>query len=334
MIMKTNPAGSKVKNVQMTVFYCLMALACNCGSLNKHVNSVEPVADKPWNLSLPGNTQFPMAWIPAGTFAMGTPDTEPGRKVDESPQTTVTLSKGYWLGTTEVTIGQWKAVTGQSLRDKVMKLLNDETLRDFDGKKMKERDFMHFDKNDPDKIMANEDDQLPMYFVSWNEAMDFCRKLTEQERVKGRLPAGYEYTLPTEAQWEYVCRAGTTGPTYSDGSLDDIAWYVKNSYMGYTGKGLGNPPAGPRDVGAKLANKWGMQDILGNIWEWCRDWYGPYPGGQVTDPTGPKDGSYRVNRGGSFGSGANDERSGNRAKNPPNEDSAYRGFRVALCAVQ
>jgi formylglycine-generating enzyme required for sulfatase activity len=332
--MKTNSVRRQYKNVQMTVFYYLMIFAFGCTALHKQNTMAGPVAGKQWNMLLPGNTQLPMAWIPSGTFTMGTADSEQGRKADESPQTTVTLTKGYWLGITEVTIGQWKAVTGQSLRDKVLKLLNDETLYDFDGKKMKERDFMHFDKNDPDKIMANEDDQLPMYFVSWNEAMDFCRKLTEQERAKGRLPAGYQYTLPTEAQWEYACRAGTTGPTYSDGSLDDIAWYVKNSFVGYTGKGLGNPPAGPRDVGAKLANKWGMEDILGNIWEWCRDWYGPYPGGSVTDPTGPKDGGYRVNRGGSFGSGAFDERSANRAKNPPNEDSAYRGFRVALCAVQ
>jgi formylglycine-generating enzyme required for sulfatase activity len=332
--MKTNLASRQTKTVQMTVFSCLIILAFSSVSLLGQNPATGPVTGRQWTIPLPGNMPFPMAWIPAGTFTMGSPDNEPGRKADESPQTTVTLTKGYWLGATEVTIGQWKAVTGQSLRDKVLQLLNDETLYDFDGKQMKERDFMHFDKNDPDKIMANEDDRLPMYFVSWNEAMDFCKKLTELERAHGRLPAGYEYTLPTEAQWEYACRAGTAGPTYSDASLDDLAWYVKNSFIGYTGKGLGNPPAGPRDVGAKLANKWGMQDILGNIWEWCRDWYGPYPGGDVTDPTGPKDGSYRVNRGGSFGSGANDERSANRAKNPPNETSAYRGFRVALCAVQ
>jgi formylglycine-generating enzyme required for sulfatase activity len=293
-----------------------------------------PQSGRPWNIPLPGNTQLPMAWISRGTFTMGSPESEHGRKADESPQTMVTLTKGYWLGNTEVTIGQWKAVTGQTLRDKVNKLLNDETLHDFDGKKMKERDFMHFDKNNPDKIMANEDDRLAMYFVSWHEAMGFCRKLTEMEHANGRLPKGYEYTLPTEAQWEYACRAGTTGATYYDGNLDDIAWYVKNSAEGYAGKGLGNPPAGPRIVGGKLPNKWGMHDILGNIWEWCRDWYGPYPGGNVTDPLGPDTGAYKVNRGGSFGSGANDERSANRAKNPPNEDSAYRGFRIALCAVQ
>ena len=318
----------------MTVLLGLVISAFGCASLNKKNNSIKPISGNPWSLPLSANTALPMSWIPAGTFIMGSPETEPGRKADESPQTTVTLTKGYWMGNTEVTIGQWKAVTGQSLREKVIQLLNDETLYDFDGKKMKERDFMHFDKNNPDKIMANEDDGVPMYFVSWNEAMDFCRKLTEQERSAGRLPKGYAYTLPTEAQWEYACRAGSTGPTYSNDSLDDIAWYVKNSAPGYTGRGFGNPPKGPRNAGEKQPNKLGMRDILGNIWEWCRDWYGPYPGGNVTDPTGPATGAYRVNRGGSFGSGTYDERSANRAKNPPNEDSAYRGFRIALCVVQ
>jgi len=333
--MKLRPIACYIfKNVPLTVLFgALIFILGGASPGNKH-QRLQPVTGRPWNLPLPGNASLPMSWIPAGAFVMGSPESEQGRKADESPQTTVTLTKGYWMGNTEVTIGQWKAVTGQTLREKVNKLLNDETLYDFDGKKMKERDFMHFDKNNPDKVMANEDDRLPMYFVSWNEAMDFCRKLTAQERGHGRLPAGYEYSLPTEAQFEYACRAGTTGPTYSDASLDDIAWYVKNSMLGYTGRGLGSPTAGPRDVGDKLPNKWGMHDILGNIWQWCRDWYGPYPGGKVTDPLGPATGTYKVNRGGSFGSGANDERSANRAKNPPNEDSAYRGFRIVLCAVR
>jgi formylglycine-generating enzyme len=324
VLLRNRPIGWLIAALGMLAFNCY---------------GQRPIPGKSWNLPLRGNASLPMSWIPAGTFIMGSAETEKGHKADESPQTTVTLTKGYWLGNTHVTIGQWKAVTGQGLREKVMQLLNDETLYDFDGKKMKERDFMHFDKMDPDKIMANEDDRLPMYFVSWNEAMTFCRKLTAQERATGRLPAGYEYTLPTEAQWEYACRAGTAGATYTqsgitDSGLDSIAWYDKNSTNGYTGRGFGNPAKGPRNVGEKLPNKWGLYDMYGEIWQWCRDWYGPYPGGDVTDPTGPATGTYRVNRGGSFGSGLYDERSANRAQNPPNEDSAYRGFRIALCAVK
>jgi formylglycine-generating enzyme required for sulfatase activity len=260
---------------------------------------------------------------------MGSPDDEPGHKPDESPRATVTLTKGYWIGKTEVTIGQWKAVTGMNVRDKAVKLLNDTTLYDFNGKKATIRQFMGFDKNDPSKILSHENDETPMYFVSWYEAMAFCKKLTEQEQAAHRLPAGYKYSLPTEAQWEYACRAGTVTPTYA-ASADAVAWYGANSFEGYTGKGLGNPNAGPHNAGSKPANKWGLQDMLGNIWEWCYDWYGPYAGGSLTDPAGPVTGSYKVNRGGSFGSGADAERSAARAQNPPNEDSAWRGFRIAL----
>jgi len=293
-----------------------------------------PVEGKAWNLPLNPTVSIPMNWIPAGTFTMGSPANEPGRKADEGPQATVTLTKGYWLGKTEVTIGQWKAVTGMNVRDKVMKLLSDTTLYDFMGKKMMIRTFMGFDKNNPDKVLANENDELPMYFVSWYEAMQFCKKLTEQEHAAHRLPVGYEYSLPTEAQWEYACRAGTTGPIYGS-ATDTIAWYGGNSFKGYIGKGFGKSPVtGSRNVGGKLPNQWGMYDMLGNLWEWCYDWYGPYPGGNLTDPTGPATGIYKVNRGGSFGSGINDERSANRATNPPNEDSAWRGFRIALVAVK
>src|SRR5688572_28097734 len=117
-----------------------------------------------------------MVWIPAGTFTMGSPPTEPGRKQDESPQTTVTL-KSYWLGKTELTIGQWKAVMGETLREHVIKMLQDETVYDFGGQKKKLREFMNFNPNDPDRIMANENDSLPMYFVSWDDAMEFCKTL-------------------------------------------------------------------------------------------------------------------------------------------------------------
>jgi sulfatase modifying factor 1 len=283
-------------------------------------------------------TTLDLVWIPPGTFTIGSPAGEPGRHPEEGPPTRVTLTKGFWLGQTLVTIGQWKNIMGAGVRGQLGKAIDDDTLYDLGGRKQTLRDFMHWSRDmDPAVYLGNEENNLPVYFVSWNEAMEFAEKLTARERAAGRLPAGYACTLPTEAQWEYACRAGTAGPTYAGSDdatvLDKIAWYAGNSATGYTGRPVGHSPSGPREVGRKEPNAWGLYDMLGNIWQWCRDWFGPYPGGDVTDPTGPVTGTARVNRGGSFGSGAHDERSARRAGNPPPEASAYRGFRLALCPV-
>lgn len=305
-----------------------------------------PLMGRTWSLSLSNNAILDMVWIPPGSFLMGSPATEPLRKADEGPQTRVTLTKGFWLGKTMVTIGQWKSLTGLDVRGQLGRMLHDDTLYDLGGKRQTVRNFMRFSRDaDPGKYLANEDDNLPMYFVSWNDATEFCKNLNDRERAAGRLPDGYEYNLPTEAQWEYACRAGTTdathaGPLVAEGRrapvLDNIAWYDANSPDVYSGKGfnVSGRTGGPHAVAQKQANAWGLYDMSGNLWEWCRDWYGAYPGGSLTDATGPATGTDRVNRGGSFGSGPRDERSANRAKNPPAEASAYRGFRLALCPVQ
>jgi formylglycine-generating enzyme required for sulfatase activity len=304
------------------------------------------VTGKAWNVPLSDETSIELEWIPAGAFTMGSPDSDVLARPDEKPQTQVTLTKGFWLGKTTVTIGQWKSLTGLGVRTQLIHMIQDDTLYDFDGKQETVRDYMHFSRDaDPGRYLARENDNLPMYFVSWNDAMEFCRELNQRERAAKRLPAGYEYNLPTEAQWEYACRAGTTESTYAgpmvieDGKapvLENIAWYSANSPDNYTGKGfnVGGRNGGPHAVGQKQPNAWGLYDMTGNIWQWCSDWYGSYPGGNVTDPTGLATGADRVNRGGSFGSGARDERSANRAKNPPAEGSAYRGFRIALCPVR
>jgi formylglycine-generating enzyme required for sulfatase activity len=304
-----------------------------------------PLMQRPWNLPLPNNAMFEMAWVPSGTFIMGSPAFEPLRKADESPQTQVTLTKGFWLGKTMVTIGQWKSVMSLDLRGQLSKMLHDDKLYDLGGRKQTVRDFMRFSRDaDPGQYLAYGDDNLPMYFVSWNDAMEFCKKLNANERAAGRLPEEYEYNLPTEAQWEYACRAGTADATYAGPLvvrgrrapvLDNIAWYDANSPDGYTGNGfkVSGRTGGPHPVAQKQPNSWGLYDMAGNIWQWCRDRYGPYPGGSLTDPTGAVTGTDRVNRGGSFGSGPRDERSANRAKNPQAEASAYRGFRLALCPV-
>jgi formylglycine-generating enzyme required for sulfatase activity len=304
-----------------------------------------PRKGQAWSLPTIGNAAVEMLWIPPGSFVMGSPESDSMSGSDERPQTKVTLTSGFWLGKTMFTIGQWKNITGLDVRGQLRKVIDDDTLYDLGGKKQTVRDFMRFSRDaDPGKYLGGEGLDLPMYFVSWNDAMALCKRLNERERSAGRLPAGYEYSLPTEAEFEYACRAGTTEATYAgplvmDGRksamLDKIAWYDGNSPDGYTGKGfsVSGRTGGPHPVGQKEPNAWGLYDMTGNIWQWCRDWYGPLPGGSQSDPVGPEDGSFRVNRGGSFGSGANSERSAARAKNPPAEASAYRGFRIGLCPV-
>ncbi|HVU25701.1 MAG TPA: formylglycine-generating enzyme family protein [Opitutus sp.] len=310
-------------------------LAAACAAIAACAFAGPPEIGQAWAVPLAGNATIDLAWVPAGSFTMGSPADEPGRNADESPRTIVTISRGFWLGRNLVTIGQWKAVTGDGVREQLARHIADDTLYDLGGKKQTLRAYMNWPLDaDPAAYLANEEDDLPMYFVSWSDAMAFARRLTERERAAGRLPEGCVYTLPTEAQWEYACRAGTTTATYDGPAtpavLDRIAWYAHNSADGYTGRRLGPTHSGPRAVGAKAPNAWGLHDMAGNIWEWCRDWYAPYPGGRVADPTGPSNGTSRVNRGGSFGSGQNSERSACRAANPPDEASAYRGFRIAL----
>ena len=159
--------------------------------------------------------------------------------------------------------------------------------------------------------------QNPVEKVSWDDAVEFCRKLSAMPAEK---KAGYVYRLPTEAEWEYACRAGTK-TTYSfgdsDSELGDYAWYNENS---------GNTT---HPVGQKKPNRWGLYDMHGNVWEWCQDWYGDYPSGSVTDPTGAASGSYRVLRGGSFVHRSSNVRSAFRSNYQPANRLNYVGFRPA-----
>ena len=164
----------------------------------------------------------------------------------------VTLTKGFYLGKHEVTQEQWEKVMGSN----------------------------------PSKFKGA---TLPVETIKWHDAMDFCKKLTQMEKAAGRLPEVWVYTLPTEAQWEYACRAGTT-TAYSFG--DTITPKQANYDEGKVGK--------TTSVGTYPVNAWGFHDLHGNVWEYCSDWYGDYPGGSVTDPVGPSDGASRVIRGGSW----------------------------------
>lgn len=221
--------------------------------------------------------------VEPGTFTMGSPADEPERNKAEGPRMTVSITREYWLGKTEVTQGQYEAVMGS----------NPSTF------------------NTGDKT-------LPVERVSWIGAMEFCRKLTERERGAGRLRPGEAYTLPTEAQWEYACRAGTT-TAYTD-DPESVSWNNANS------DGRTHP------VGTKRANPWGFHDLPGNVLEWCYDWYGPYPGGTVTDPVGPERGHYRIARGGSWRTEARLGRSAARSGGSSGREDYTIGFRVCLCA--
>jgi formylglycine-generating enzyme required for sulfatase activity len=226
--------------------------------------------------------------IPKGTFMMGSPIEEEGAKNDEK-QHQVTIGKDYYLGVTEVTQGQYEKVMGTNPS--------------------------YFQKR---VIRKSDSSMYPVEQVSWEDAVEFCKKLSDLPEEK---KAGRVYRLPTEAEWEYACRAGSKA-AYSFGAnsktLGDYAWFGENS---------GNQT---HPVGEKKANAWGLYDMHGNVWEWCSDWYGVYPKGSVSDPSGPSEGSIRVDRGGSWAYGAANCRSAYRGWGAPSYRIGNDGFRVAL----
>ena len=277
---------------------------CNFSSSGNHRNgfrvALAPIPEsKDITIPLAEYVDLKMVWIEPGTFIMGSPEDELGRKNGET-QHQVTLTKGYWLGKYEVTQAQYEAVIG----------MNPSYFKGAD---------------------------LSVEQVSWDEAMDFCAKLTTIEKEAGRLPEGYEYSLPTEAQWEYACRAGTmtalnSGKNLSDEDqcpeVDEVGWYWYNGGK----ENYNNDLTCTHLVGQKQPNDWGLYDMHGNVYEWCLDWYGAYPTSAVKNPAGPDTGSYRVVRSGSWGSSARYCRSAYRCGSTPNSGINF-GFRVALAPI-
>ncbi|MGI8603397.1 MAG: formylglycine-generating enzyme family protein [Verrucomicrobiales bacterium] len=289
-------------------------------------------------------------WCPPGEFVMGSPVDEPGRDDDEG-QHTVRLTQGFWLGETEVTQGQWAAVMGQTLRYQARKMLDDPKLYLMGGKEVTLRQASKALKgNEISSVCAAEAPNVPIYYVSWEDAVEFCRKLTAKERAAKRLPPDAIYGLPTESQWEHACRAGTTTTTYSGDMivlgennapvLNEIAFYGGNSSVGYKGRGwtTQNWPnqafpgkiAGPRRVGQKQPNPWQLRDMLGNLYEWVEDYSGYYPQRDVVDPRGPPNGGKRIFRGGSWNHLATMSRAARRFEEIPTIRLNYIGLRVAL----
>lgn len=237
---------------------------------------------------------FKCRWCPPGSFKMGSPKSDADKDKDEG-QVDVTLTRGFWLCETEVTQGQWKKVMGT------------------------------VPWKDRDNLQKKEDD-YPACYVSQPDAIIFCEKLTALESKAGRLPRDWKYALPTEAQWEYACRAGTT-TRYSFGDnpkqLSDNGWWG-----GLLGDGNAAKEPYPHKGGLKKPNAWGLKDMHGNVWEWCADFYdAKLPGG--TDPMGTGSDIQVVQKGGGWGSSAIECRSAERYYSQFNESSLFIGFRVA-----
>ncbi len=216
--------------------------------------------------------------IPAGKFVLGSAT---GGDFDERPTRLVTFSQSFLMGVTEVTNAQYEQF------DPAHKALRG-------------------------KYGFSKDDDEPVVFVSWHDAVKFCKWLSEKE--------GKPYRLPTEAEWEYACRAGTAGPFHTGKNLEE-------AYLRYQ-KIEWEPRPVKLTVGTTPGNAWGLKEMHGNVEEWCQDWYGPYEAGEATDPVGRASGDARVTRGGSHGTPVEYLRSANRSGTLPEDKHWFIGFRV------
>ena len=235
--------------------------------------------------SLTNNRGMEFVYIEPGTFMMGSPSNESGRGSNEN-QHKVTLTRGFYMQTTEVTQGQWKKVMG----------------------------------NNPSKFKNGDD--YPVEQVSWNDVQEFIKKLNQKE---GRN----KYRLPTEAEWEYACRAGSTTP-FSFGRCLSTDQANYNGNYPLDGCSKGEYREKTVSVASFSPNEWGLYDMHGNVWEWCQDRFGDYSSDSVTDPKGPSWwSSNRVLRGGSWDNNARYCRSANRYSISPGYRYFYLGFRLS-----
>ena len=238
------------------------------------------------------DVEYAFRWCPAGTFTMGSPASEPNRNSNET-QHPVMLTRGFWMLETEVTQKMWEGVMGNN------------------------PSYFKDSKRFPVE-------KFPVERVSWNDCQEYIKKLNELLAGTPGAPAGFKFSLPTEAQWEYACRAGMTTPYHFGNTLNEEQANLKGGQT--------------KDVGSYPANAWGLHDMHGNVWEWCLDRYGDYPNGAVTDPMGTERVSNRVSnrvlRGGYWSYYAKHCRSADRLNFVPSAWSVLIGLRVSLVSSE
>ncbi len=244
-----------------------------------------------------------LVWIPPGSFLMGSPASEKRREGIEA-QVQVSLTKGFWMGKYEVTQQEYERLTGTN--PSCFSRAGEE-------------------KN---SVAGEDTSRFPVENVSWDDAVEFCRWLTQQEQEAGRLPAGEKYSLPTEAQWEYACRAGTTTPFHFGATNNGLQANVKGDEP-YGTIEEGPSLERPTRVGSYKPNAWTLFDMHGNVSEWCRDWgKDKLLGGR--DPEETNGDIHRVSRGGCWYFGADNCRAAGRDFSEPSNRAFYQGFRVVL----
>jgi formylglycine-generating enzyme required for sulfatase activity len=250
----------------------------------------------------PANTN--LVFIQSGTFTMGSPANELDRFPDEGPQTAVTISRGFWMGKYSVTQGDYLALIGSN------------------------PSWFNGDRTAEGGTNYGTDLNRPVEGLTWYDATIYCGQLTQQERAGGLIPTNYVCRLPTESEREYACRAGTT-TRFSYG--DDPGYTNLTNYAWYRATSGGMTHA----VGQKLPNPWGLYDMHGNVWEYCQDWFGSYPGGIALDPQGPATGFGPAARGGALDFDAALCRSASRGYvTPASGLSGPFGLRVVLAPGQ
>jgi sulfatase modifying factor 1 len=279
--------------IALRMMLCL-ALSTFDGTLSAQVFPLSNVGTRLGEIRNENSLGIKMVWLPADSFTMGSPLNETGGDANVG-QVEVTLTEGFWLGQTEITQSQWTELMGTS---------------PWRG-----------------KSNVREGKNYPASFISWDDAISFVEKLNSKEHSSSSLPNDWEYSLPTEAQWEYACRGGKKSAfSFGDdpSEFGIYGWSAENAFE--TAEPYGH------EVGKKRPNQFGLYDMHGNVWEWCKDNFNTKLSGG-TNPVIDDEGPLRVNRGGGWNFATKFCQSGSRLGDTPDSRFNNLGFRIALVRV-